>query len=198
METRLFPEGTVPVYTTEEWYAERESAPHVDQDAHRPRLDVAAQMVIQAYEPGMSVVDLGSGDGGLLWLISPYIEAPLRWGYDLQQSNVDAAALRGQTVIYGNVLTDNIVYGDIAVTTEMLEHLINPHSYVSYLSTKVRYLVASSPAFETAEAHYEYHTWAWDKDGYAALLSNNGFDVIRHEIVGPFQVVLAASTQFGD
>jgi 2-polyprenyl-3-methyl-5-hydroxy-6-metoxy-1,4-benzoquinol methylase len=194
METRLFPEGTIPEYTTDAWYAERESAPHVDQDAHRPRLDVAAQFVVQAYEPGMIVVDLGSGDGGLLWLISAQVPPHLRWGYDLQQSNVDAAAARGQNVMYGNVLTDDISYGDICVTTEMLEHLIDPHAYVRHLSSKVKYLVASSPAFETADAHYEYHTWAWDKDGYAEMLVNNGFSVVRHDIVGPFQVVLAIST----
>ena len=193
-EDRLFPEGTIPEYTKAAWYAERESAPHVDQDAHRPRLELAADMVRAIYEPHMTVVDLGSGDGGLLWLISPFVHPDKRWGYDLQQSNVDAAAARGQDVRYGDVLAGDVVYGDIGVSTEMIEHLVDPHAYLRDLATKVTYIVASSPFTESAEAHYEFHTWAWDVEGYAAMFAGNGWAVVRQETVGAFQVLLAKSS----
>lgn len=195
MEARLFPEGTIPDYTTAEWYVDREAAPHVDQALHRPRIDAAVQMVLSVYRPGMSVVDLGSGDGGMLSLPDRYVAPHEKWGYDLAPANVESAAQRGQDVRYANVLVDQIDLGDIAVTTEMLEHLVDPHGYVAHLSQHVDYLVASSPAFETAESHYGYHAWAWDVDGYAQMINSHGFTVINHQIVGMFQVALARSNR---
>jgi hypothetical protein len=197
MEARLFPDGTVPEYTTALWYAERESAPHVDQDLHRPRLDLAAAM-INALEPA-SVIDLGAGDGGLLTLLD---DAHPGWGFDLQLSNVEAAARRGVNVRLvdvvalldqpGALLDATPPTPTIAVATEMLEHLVDPHRFVRrILDHDARYLVASSPWTETAEAHYGFHTWAWDRDGYAALVTAAGWRVRRHETTGMFQVLLA-------
>ena len=197
IEDRLFPEGTIPEFTRPEWYAERDSAPHVDQDTHRPRLDVAAKYVLDYWQPHHTVSDLGAGDGGLLWLLRNHVPAHQKWGYDLQQTNVDAAASRDQDVRFGDVLTGDIDYGDIAVATEMIEHLIDPHGFVADLATKVDFLVASSPVTETAEHHYEYHTWAWDMDGYARMLNSNGFRVLRHETITVFQVAVCVSTLRG-
>jgi hypothetical protein len=195
MEWRLFPEGTVPEYCTAEWYAEREAAPHVDEPGHRPRLDLAAEHVRDAARAhGLrSVSDLGAGDGGLLWLLR---HAGLNaWGYDLQQSNCTAAEGRGVAVQLRDVLADpTIVYGDIAVATEMIEHLVDPHAFVRHLLAAERgprAVVASSPRTETDEQHYEFHTWAWDMDGYRALFVDAGWHVVRHEPVDWFQVLTA-------
>jgi hypothetical protein len=80
-----------------------------------------------------------------------------------------------------------------AVATEFLEHLADPHGFVRTLPGCYQWVVASSPAFETASSHYAFHTWAWDTDGYRALFERAGFDVLRHEIAGEFQVLLAAA-----
>lgn len=195
MEARLFPEGTVPEYCTAEWYAGRDSAPHVDEPLHRPRLELAAHHVRQiAHSLGLrSLSDLGAGDGGLLWLLR---QSGLNaWGYDLQQTNCDAAEARGVAVQLRDVLADpSIVFGDIAVTTEMLEHLVDPHAFVRRLldaERGPRAVAASSPRTETAEHHYEFHTWAWDMTGYRMLFEDQGWHVVRHDPCGMFQVLTA-------
>jgi len=189
---RLFEEGTIPPWTTAEWYAGRDRAPHVDEAVHRGRLDVAARMVRHAaHELELStVVDLGCGDGGLLWLLDK-VRPPLDcWGYDLQQSNVGpAVAERGVDVRYGNVLWGEMEWGEIAVATEMLEHLVDPHEFVRRIAQHSRVLVASSPHTERHGNAYEFHTWAFDLEGYHELLEQAGFEVVAHETTGMFQVI---------
>jgi SAM-dependent methyltransferase len=189
MEARLFEEGTVPEFTTPEFYAGRESAPHIEEDAHRGRLEIAAKFI---NESGVkTVVDLGCGDGGLLTLLNPEIRA---WGYDLQQSNVEASKARGVDVRYGDIVDGfpDLELGELAVTTELLEHLVDPHGYVKRLhDAGVKYLVASSPYTETVEEHYEFHAWCWDVAGYQAMLCQNGFFPSRTETWSMFQVHLA-------
>lgn len=188
-EWRLFDEGTVPEWTTPEWYAEREHAPHLEQVGHRDRLMfTAGQIAREAMAGHRSLVDLGAGDGGLLSLLGPALRA---WGYDLQPSNLAAAKHRGVDVRYGNVLSDEIEWGDIAVATEMLEHLLDPHGFVRQVAEHCKVLICSSPRLETADEHYEFHTWAWDGVGYRALLEDNGWWVKRHAPVRGFQVIVA-------
>lgn len=196
MEARLFKKGTVPEYCTAAWYADRDSAPHVDEALHRPRLDLAATFVRKAAS-GLDlhfVSDLGAGDGGLLSLIknAPNLHS---WGYDLQPSNVAAAALRGVQVELGDVLAKDFGgWGEIAVCTEMLEHLVDPHAFVRRIWANCKVLVASSPWSETAEDHYGYHTWAWDMDGYREMLEGAGWIVKKHQTTSMFQVVLAVAS----
>jgi hypothetical protein len=189
-EWRLFDEGTVPECTTAEWYADRESAPHLDQGLHRGRLQATARLVAQAAMAyGLrDVVDLGAGDGGLLSLLGRALRG---WGYDLCPANVEAAKARGVDVRLGDVLTGPMQWGGIAVATEMLEHLVDPHGFVKTVFENARVLIASSPWNETPENHYEFHTWAWDMDGYRALLEQAGWAVRHHERVSMFQVVMA-------
>lgn len=191
-EWRLFDEDTVPAHTTAEWYAGRERAPHLDQELHKGRLLCAARLVdtVQVQSGVRRVVDLGAGDGGLLYLLK---HTPGRsyvaWGYDLQQSNVDGAVERGVDVRLADVLTGPVEWGEIAVATEMLEHLIDPHRFVRHIAAHSPVLVASSPWTETGEAHYEFHTWAWDQVGYRALLEQAGYEIVAHETEGMFQVI---------
>lgn len=192
-EDRFFPEGTIPEYTLPEWYQGRETAPHVDQDMHRPRLECAANLVCSVWTPGDTVVDLGSGDGGLLWLLDDVVPPGNKWGYDLQPTNVAAATGRGQDVRYGNVLTDPIEWGTIAIATEMIEHLCDPHGFLRDAAERATWLIASSPWTESHANHYEFHAWAWDVEGYAAMLQSNGWIVTQHETPGNFQVALARS-----
>lgn len=189
-EWRLFPEGTVPEYTTAAWYLTRDGAPHLDQDTHRPRLVASARAVAAlARDRGLTTVsDLGAGDGGLLSLLGPKLTA---WGYDLCPDNVSRARIRGVDVRFADVLEDPIEYGQIAVATEMLEHLVDPAAFVRTIAANVQALVCSSPWNENDQHHYEFHTWAWDEAGYCALLEQAGFVVVEQTKVNQFQVTTA-------
>lgn len=189
-EWRLFEEGTVPEYTTPEWYTTREHAPHLEQASHRGRLFLSAHLIAELVmgRGFTTVVDLGAGDGGLLSLLGPSVTA---WGYDLMPANLEAAKHRGVDVRYGNVLTDPVQWGQIAVATEMLEHLVDPHAFVRTIAEHTRALVCSSPWNERPGSAYEFHTWAWDFDGYRALVEQAGFQVRKHKTVDAFQVILA-------
>lgn len=189
-EYRLFKAGTIPEYTTPEWYASREAAHHLEEPGQRQRLMKTASIlasVLFASGTRFSCVDLGAGDGGLLSLLGRNVEA---WGYDLQPSNLDKASERGVDVRYGDVVNDDIEWGDIAIATEMLEHLVDPHEFVQKIGKNCKYLLASSPWNETEDNHYEFHTWAWDQAGYRALLEHGGFKVVRTALVFGFQIVL--------
>lgn len=195
-EWKLFEDNTVPECTTAAWYAARERAPHLEQDDHTERLLAAATLVDWALtslpagvEP--TVVDLGCGDGGLLWLLKQSHVPCRAWGYDLQPSNIDpAVTVRQVDARYGDIWSPDIEWGTIAVATEILEHLVAPHQFVQRIAEHSTILIASSPAFESADVHYPFHTWAWDKVGYVWLLNKGGFAVVKHDIVGGSQVVM--------
>jgi Methyltransferase domain len=188
-EWRLFESGTVPEYTRPDWYAGRDHAPHLE-EGHRPRLQAAATFAAQAaYTLGVdTVVDLGAGDGGLLSLLGPALHA---WGYDLQPANVEAAKRRSVDVRLGDAVAGDVEWGQVAVCTEMLEHLVDPHEFVCRIGQHAQALVCSSPMDERPGQAYEFHTWAWDLDGYRALVEQGGWRIIRQRPVGRFQVILA-------
>lgn len=189
-EWQLFEPGTVPECATAAWYAERERAPHLEQGGHRERLDLAARMARQAMERWQldTIVDLGAGDGGFLSLLG---DAWPAWGYDLQPTNVAGAAERGVNVVLGDFLGDDVTWADLAVATEVIEHLIDPHTFVATLFGRCKVVVASSPRLETPGRHYEHHLWAWDERGYRALFEAAGWVVERHEACSIFQVLMA-------
>ena len=194
MEWRLFPEGTIPEYTTPEWYAGRLSAPHLEEPGHRERLIATAEVIIEL-NPS-TVVDLGAGDGGLLSLLqAAHISC---WGYDLQQTNVDVAQnIRGVQVELHDIVNDFYSVGhgngDVAVATEMLEHLIDPHGFVDKIAQMYSIVVASSPWHETPNNHYEFHTFCWDLEGYRNLFESNGFEVVNQFIVQGAQIITGIS-----
>ena len=188
MEWKFF--DTESEFTTAEWYKDREAAHHLEEGGHNGRLLVACEFVKQAITLGAkSVVDLGCGDGGLLQLIKD-VEIK-SWGYDLQPKNVEHAVnVRGVDARYTNFNSDEIEYGDIAIMTEVLEHMLDPHKVVRELPSK--FLIASSPYTETDIYHYEFHIWEWDSEGYDALITQGGYKIINKILVdGWSQVVLA-------
>ena len=207
-EYRFFPEGTVPHVSTVAFHAHRERAPHLEQPVHQPRLYKAFEFATQAAQAqaarigrdvtslsdrDVTLSDLGCGDGGLLSLLRSVVGLE-SWGYDFQPSNAAGWAERGveaqETDVFDPIYRDLLNIGDISVTTEVLEHLADPHEAVRWIGTRSRYLVASSPWNETPESHDECHAWAFDQDGYRALIEQGGFTVLRHETVGQFQVIL--------
>lgn len=201
-EHRLYPDDAVPYVSTAEFHADRARAPHLEQEVHVGRLRRAAAFINDAAlrrsaghtsgEPigHLRVSDLGCGDGGLLSLLDDF-EA---WGYDFQPSNQGGWRDRGVTAslrdVFGDAQRSGIEFGDVSVVTEVLEHLADPHAVVRWIGDHSRYLVASSPWNETPESHDACHAWAWDLDGYRALIEQGGYRVLRHETVGQFQVIL--------
>jgi len=190
-EYRLHDPDVVPECTTPRWYAGREHAPHLEQPSHRARILAAAGAVVEAAQllGATTVVDLGAGDGGLLSLLGPGITG---WGYDLQPTNVAASKARGVDVRLADITVDPVDWGQIAVATELLEHLRDPHGLVRRIYRHSWALVCSSPCGETPELHYEHHVWAWDRAGFAAMVIDGGWRIVRHELVGATQIVLAA------
>lgn len=195
---KLFDGDTAPV-STAAFHEHRERAPHVDQPHHRPRLDKAAQfvMAVARYAEPPTVSDLGCGDGGLLSLLQGHSQAnslEACWGYDFQPSNVDGWAERGVKATQADVFgadRDTVQLGTITVVTEVLEHLTDPAAALAWIRQHSRFLIASSPWIETADNHDECHAWAFDPEGYYALMVAAGWHVLLHEQVGAFQVVLA-------
>jgi hypothetical protein len=203
-EYRFFPEGEIPHVSTPEFHQHRERAPHLEQPVHRGRLDKAFDFVNDAAlriwrgntssQPigFVNVSDLGCGDGGFLSLLGRLGDINA-WGYDFQPSNQAGWIERGVSASRADVFGADrpiVSLGDIAVTTEVLEHLADPHEVVRWIGERSRFLVASSPWNETPESHDECHCWGWDQDGYRALIEQGGFTVVRHETVGQFQVIL--------
>lgn len=192
-EWQLFEPGTIPEYTTPEWYKDRDRAPHLEDGAHTGRLELAADFVEYAIQTwGIdSVVDLGCGDGGLLQTLRAMGYEVDMWGYDLALNNVNGAVYdRKVHVRYGDVVNGDVEWGDLAICTEMLEHLLDPHAFVRRVAEHSEFIVASSPYAETDQSHYDFHTWAWDEEGYRELLGQAGYDVVRHETWSMFQIVL--------
>lgn len=195
-EWKLF-DGDVPFVSTAEFHADRERAPHLEQEWHRPRLEKAAEFVQQAVTdlgPGVRISDLGCGDGGLLSLVQNLPGVEEAWGYDFCPANeagwkeraVEASALD----VFG-ADTGIVGIGDIVVMTEVLEHLARPHWALRWARQEGKRLVCSSPWNENQSNHCAEHAWAWDMEGYAAMLREAGWSITRHEQAGLFQVVLA-------
>jgi hypothetical protein len=192
-EWKLFT-GDTPHVSTYAFHEHRVRAPHLEQPHHRPRLEKAAELVhLAAAEIGDATVsDLGCGDGGLLSLI--HVAA---WGYDWAPANEAGWAERGVVASRLDVFgadRGKVLLGDIAVVTEVLEHLADPHEAVRWIGSVCPYIVASSPWTEHQWHHDECHAWAWDPDGYEALITQGGYTIRRHDLVGPFQVILGAKS----
>ena len=203
-EHKLFV-GEVAYVSTFDFHKDRERAPHWEQDTHRPRLEKAIEFCRMAWEsvqdpllyplPGRPpvIVDLGCGDGGLVRQLLDH--GATAYGYDFQPSNAAGWAARGiqQWMSPRSFVDewDSVMWADIYVITEVLEHLTDPHEALRRIRDRNAQLVCSSPATEHALSHDECHAWAWDETGYAMMIKQAGFQIERHERVGMFQVVWA-------
>ena len=186
-EWRLF-DGDNPDVSTFAFHEHRPRAPHLEQPDHCSRLHKTAEL-IRHLAPA-SVVDLGCGDGGLLSLIK---DIP-SWGYDFQPANAQGWADRGVTAEERDVFTTRgpLRWGQVAVLTEVLEHLADPHGVVEWVSHHTTWVVASSPKDETAERHGDCHAWAWDLDGYRSLFEPH-FHVASHTTADWSQIIVGRS-----
>lgn len=191
-EWKLFGD-TIPECATPDWYYERPTAPHLEQEGHRQRLLLTAEVVAEAVRRGgRDIVDLGAGDGGLLQAVRECDVNVPAWGYDLQPSNVTAAIDRNVSVELADFDRDDLRWADIVVISEVLEHLPDPHGMVRRIfDSGARWLIATSPYTETDASHYGFHLWAFDKDGYKAMIENAGWKVCSVHTAWISQIVLA-------
>lgn len=190
MEWKLF-DGDTSEFASAEWYKDRQAAHHLEEYGHSERIAKAVEFAKVAYRQygAKTLSDLGCGDGGLLSLLRE--EEITAWGYDLAPANVKyAREVRGVDARLTDFSANAAIeYGDITVMTEVLEHLEDPHGTLYRIPSD--FIVVSSPYGETGDAHYEFHLWAWDEEGYAKMVRDAGWGIIFHERVWLNQVILA-------
>ena len=195
MEWKLF-DGDTHEFETREWYADREAAHHLEQSEHRERLlrVFEMSMTLSAVLPVKTISDLGCGDGGLLYLMQGNKDFKC-WGYDLAPNNVKHAQdVRGVDVRYTDFKSDSTIeYGDLTIMSEVLEHLTNPHEVLRELPSD--HIIISSPLNENDVDHYEFHLWAWDWEGFEALVEQAGYKVIYHENCNWSQIIVASRVE---
>ena len=194
MIEKRFTQEEHPYFSSVEYHVDRVAAHHLEEPEHRPRLLKVKEIINSLGTKVSSVVDFGCGDGGLISELFGYIA----WGYDFCPDNVKyATEIRHVNVQYANCVEELDMIktnADICIATEYLEHLENPHKFLEDIlnKTKIKYLVCSSPWNETNLEIAGGHVWAWDREGYQALVENAGWEIILHEDVEPrFQIILA-------
>ena len=186
LEHCTFDPANPPEWLDSNWWRETPNCNHLDNRVHRLRLMCAAFTACTAadIEETRSIVDLGAGDGGLLSLL-PKDYCEVSYGYEIITDSVRYANdVRGVDVRQANVVVGlhQIALQPIAVMTEMLEHLADPHMFLRRLSQTgtIKSIVISSPHSETPDYHEWNHAWVWDREGYAKLVTDNGFEIVEH------------------
>jgi predicted TPR repeat methyltransferase len=177
-EYRLFPEGTIPDFTTTEFFEAHPWIAPGHQLGHQERTAMVSALIRQfvANHDVASLSDLGCGDGSLLTQIS---DLPIAaWGYDAGSANVAHAQRQGLDVRQADILAPGLDYGELITASEVVEHLVDPHGFIAGLPGRA--LILSSPSAEDGGWHYEHHSWAWDMDGYAALVAGAGWTIVQH------------------
>lgn len=177
-EWRLFPEGTIPHFTTTEFFAAHPWVPPGHQIGHAERIAMVLDAVtglLHQHPEIASVSDIGCGDGSFLQQLGQR-HGLKAWGYDAGLGNVEVAHAAGLDVRRADILRDPLEYGQLVTITEVIEHLADPHAYVRALPPG--WLIATSPSGEDDRWHYGHHAWAWDLDGYRTLLEDAGWVVV--------------------
>lgn len=174
---RCFVEGTVPDYTTARFFEVHPWIDPVHQYGHVERTTMVEDLIrelVHAHKV-TSVVDLGCGDGSLLGRLRD-LAIPM-WGYDAGIENRIQAAISGLDVRPADLLISPLEYADLIVAAEVIEHLVDPQSFIRALPGE--WLILSSPSAEDLGWHYEHHAWAWSLEGYVALIESCGWSVVE-------------------
>lgn len=180
MEWKLFQDGRVPKCSTVPFFERHPWTPPEAQMGHAERTAMVRQLVADVVqdEPGLlTLSDLGCGDGSLLRALDGL--GLKVWGYDAGRDNVAKAVAAGLDVQREDILTGALEYGSLVTCCEVVEHLYDPHGFLSRLTEHADRVVVSSPSAEDGEWHYVDHTWAWDLEGYAALVAGAGWEVVE-------------------
>ena len=91
----------------------------------------------------------------------------------------------------GVFVNESIEFPDIAIATEVLEHLVDPDAFIKrLLDNGVKYIIASSPDYETPSYHAPFHLWVFNGDSYKEMFIASGWDVTLHH-KDYFQYIIA-------
>jgi hypothetical protein len=150
---------------------------------HQPGFVQRAQLIcdlVALAEPVISLSDLGCGDGALLARLRGMrkLAGVPMWGYDLGQADLEHGRACGLDLRAADITRGFLDYGELAVASEVAEHLEDPEAFL--LRIPSRRIIVSSPSAETGSWHNEIHAWAWDLEGYSALVRRAGWVVTRH------------------
>lgn len=202
-EHRLFDPASPPEWLDPEWWRDSENCDHLAHPAgvHNARLKAVADLAAWTYSAHNLdwITDVGAGDGAVLSLLPEWAQRHAT-GFEIVTDSVRVAReVRRVDVRQANVSTDDIPWGapsNVVVCTEVLEHQADPHGFVrDVLGRNADWLIASSPHSETPEQHEWNHAWAWDRDGYRALIEGGCFEVIRHFDVEWSQIILGRKAE---
>lgn len=180
---KLFDE---PKFHDATFYEGREVSDHIHESAHRGRILKAladVNYLLDFDDKSETVGDFGCGNGGMLWMLKQKSPDTVSWGYDLSPKAIEYAKEKyGVNAFLKDFPNDaDVQYPDIAVMTEVLEHLVDPPAMLKKLKKGgVRWIVATSPMWEDAHNHYEYHLWAWDAQGFKQLFKDAGYFIFAH------------------
>ena len=175
------------------FYDTRRVSDHIHEMGHRGRLLETVELVSDLLENEIgeqgdldSIADWGCGNGGLLHELNKRFPEVEMWGYDLSPLAVQFGKEKyGVNISQLDITSGLPKIAKIVVLTETLEHLVDPHRLLRRMEFGA-FVVASVPAFETPENHYEYHLRSWTEDSFAHLFSRNGWDVRKHYVRAEF------------
>ena len=175
-----------PDFISAEWYKDRAVSDHIHEAAHRGRIIRALADVCYLLDfdtENKTVGDFGCGNGGMLWRLKERMPDVESWGYDISPLAVEWATEKYgvKATVKDFINEDDLRFPDVAILTEVLEHLVEPVGLLRKLKNgNVRWVVATSPMWETQERHYEYHLWAWDGAGFKKLFAEAGYFIFAH------------------
>jgi len=126
-----------------------------------------------------SAMDPACGDGSILLAAAKLVHIPALFFGDVSVPNIDAIPqVQGIATNCGDILDsfEKFPRVNVVVLTEILEHLPDPDLIVREARAKGDFLLASSPVIEANERDDNpEHLWGFDEEGYAELLSANGW-----------------------
>lgn len=136
------------------------------------------------------IVDYGCGTGGLLKFLKHNIFDRTYLGYDIVQDNVQHCKDYGLSAECKDITKDNLYYGDLAIATEILEHLLDPREFLNKIPNGT-WLIASVPANENDVSHDPSHIQIWQDDSFVKMVSDCGFVVYHFDKAFISQFVVA-------
>jgi len=124
------------------------------------------------------IVDYGCGTGGLLRFLKHNLPDRTYLGYDLVADNVRFCKDNGISAEQKDITHENLYYGDLAIITEVLEHLLDPREFLNKIP-KGTWLIATVPCNESGDRHDPSHIQVWEGDSFVKMISDCGF-IIHH------------------
>lgn len=194
----------------ETFYYDRDAVDHWNIPGyHHDRLiPVVGEAVATIKEHNIQVIgDFGAGTGGALNEIRNQVPDRTYYGYDLcpkaiiyahEHYNLDIKLCEVTQEFeifypdYKNLLATELVWPELLIMSETLEHLCHPHTFIHRLRhTPVQHVVISVPAGEGPNGVDPIHQWAWTEESFPNIFREAGFDVKKHYVAHGTQYVVA-------